>query len=76
MRPWIPLVLLALFALLPEPAAAQVGAKQTAYAFIRCESPGGRSSFCPADTRRGLALALSAAQNRDAEPTRFGVFRM
>jgi 3-methylcrotonyl-CoA carboxylase beta subunit len=30
----------------------------------------------PADTRRVLALALSAAQNRDAEPTRFGVFRM
>ena len=57
MRPWIPLVLLALCALLPEPAAAQVGAKQTAYAFIRCESPGGRSSFCPADTRRGVRLA-------------------
>jgi 3-methylcrotonyl-CoA carboxylase beta subunit len=30
----------------------------------------------PADTRRVLGLALSAAQNRDAEPTRFGVFRM
>jgi 3-methylcrotonyl-CoA carboxylase beta subunit len=30
----------------------------------------------PADTRRVLALALSAAQNRAAEPTRFGVFRM
>jgi 3-methylcrotonyl-CoA carboxylase beta subunit len=30
----------------------------------------------PADTRRVLALALSAAQNRDSEPTRFGVFRM
>src|SRR6185312_857325 len=30
----------------------------------------------PADTRRVLALALSAAQNKPAEPTRFGVFRM
>jgi 3-methylcrotonyl-CoA carboxylase beta subunit len=30
----------------------------------------------PADTRRVLALALSAAQNRDREATRFGVFRM
>jgi 3-methylcrotonyl-CoA carboxylase beta subunit len=30
----------------------------------------------PADTRRVLGLALSAAQNRAAEPTRFGVFRM
>ena len=30
----------------------------------------------PADTRRVLALALSAAQNRASEPTRFGVFRM
>jgi 3-methylcrotonyl-CoA carboxylase beta subunit len=30
----------------------------------------------PADTRRVLALGLSAAQNRDSEPTRFGVFRM
>ena len=57
MRPWMPIVLLALCALLPEPVAAQVGAKQTAYAFIRCESPGGRSSFCPADTRRGVRLA-------------------
>jgi 3-methylcrotonyl-CoA carboxylase beta subunit len=30
----------------------------------------------PADTRRVLALAISAAFNRPAEPTRFGVFRM
>jgi 3-methylcrotonyl-CoA carboxylase beta subunit len=30
----------------------------------------------PADTRRVLALALSAAQNKPAEATRFGVFRM
>jgi 3-methylcrotonyl-CoA carboxylase beta subunit len=30
----------------------------------------------PADTRRVLGLALSAAQNRESEPTRFGVFRM
>ena len=30
----------------------------------------------PADTRRVLGLALSAAQNRPAAPTRFGVFRM
>jgi 3-methylcrotonyl-CoA carboxylase beta subunit len=30
----------------------------------------------PADTRRALALALSAARNAPAEPTRFGVFRM
>ncbi len=30
----------------------------------------------PADTRRVLALALSAARNAPPEPTRFGVFRM
>ncbi|HEX8010068.1 MAG TPA: carboxyl transferase domain-containing protein [Casimicrobiaceae bacterium] len=30
----------------------------------------------PADTRKVLALALSAALNRPIEPTRFGVFRM
>ncbi|HYZ24272.1 MAG TPA: carboxyl transferase domain-containing protein, partial [Rhodopila sp.] len=30
----------------------------------------------PADSRRVLALALSAALNKTAEPTRFGVFRM
>ncbi|GIK85749.1 MAG: methylcrotonoyl-CoA carboxylase [Betaproteobacteria bacterium] len=30
----------------------------------------------PADTRRVLALALSAARNRAPEPTTFGVFRM
>jgi 3-methylcrotonyl-CoA carboxylase beta subunit len=30
----------------------------------------------PADTRRVLALGLSAALNRPIEPTRFGVFRM
>jgi len=30
----------------------------------------------PADTRRVLALGLSAAQNAPIEPTRFGVFRM
>jgi 3-methylcrotonyl-CoA carboxylase beta subunit len=30
----------------------------------------------PADTRRVLALGLSAAANAPAEETRFGVFRM
>jgi 3-methylcrotonyl-CoA carboxylase beta subunit len=30
----------------------------------------------PADTRRVLALGLSAALNAPIEPTRFGVFRM
>ena len=30
----------------------------------------------PADTRRVLALALSATRNAPVEPTRFGVFRM
>jgi 3-methylcrotonyl-CoA carboxylase beta subunit len=30
----------------------------------------------PADTRRVLALAISASQDRPVEPTRFGVFRM
>jgi 3-methylcrotonyl-CoA carboxylase beta subunit len=30
----------------------------------------------PADTRRVLGLAISAAMNRPIEPTRFGVFRM
>jgi 3-methylcrotonyl-CoA carboxylase beta subunit len=30
----------------------------------------------PADTRRVLGLALSAAQNKEFEETRFGVFRM
>ena len=30
----------------------------------------------PADTRRVLALALSASLNAPAEPTRFGVFRL
>jgi 3-methylcrotonyl-CoA carboxylase beta subunit len=30
----------------------------------------------PADSRRVLALALSAALNAPIEPTRFGVFRM
>jgi 3-methylcrotonyl-CoA carboxylase beta subunit len=30
----------------------------------------------PADTRRVLGLAISASQNRPAEPTMFGVFRM
>jgi 3-methylcrotonyl-CoA carboxylase beta subunit len=30
----------------------------------------------PADTRRVLALAISASLNRPIEPTTFGVFRM
>ena len=30
----------------------------------------------PADTRRTLALAISASLNQPIEPTRFGVFRM
>ncbi len=30
----------------------------------------------PADTRRVVGLGLSAALNTDAEPTRFGIFRM
>jgi 3-methylcrotonyl-CoA carboxylase beta subunit len=30
----------------------------------------------PADTRRTLALAISASLNRPIEATRFGVFRM
>ena len=30
----------------------------------------------PADTRRVLALAVSASLNRPIEPTKFGVFRM
>jgi 3-methylcrotonyl-CoA carboxylase beta subunit len=30
----------------------------------------------PADTRRTLALAISASLNRPIGPTRFGVFRM
>ena len=30
----------------------------------------------PAETRRTLAMAISAALNRPIEPTRFGVFRM
>jgi 3-methylcrotonyl-CoA carboxylase beta subunit len=30
----------------------------------------------PADTRRVLGLAISAALNRPIEPTQFGVFRM
>jgi 3-methylcrotonyl-CoA carboxylase beta subunit len=30
----------------------------------------------PADTRRVLGLAISAALSRPIEPTRFGVFRM
>jgi hypothetical protein len=50
------LAVLALLALVPQAAAAQRGAKQTTYALIRCESPGGRESFCPADTRRGVRL--------------------
>jgi 3-methylcrotonyl-CoA carboxylase beta subunit len=32
--------------------------------------------IAPEDTRRVLALALSAALNAPVEPTRFGVFRM
>ncbi len=35
---------------------AQVQAKQTTYALIRCESPRGRDSYCPADTRLGVQL--------------------
>ncbi len=34
------------------------------------------SVIAPEDTRRVLALALSAALNAPVEPTRFGVFRM
>jgi 3-methylcrotonyl-CoA carboxylase beta subunit len=30
----------------------------------------------PVDTRRTLALAISASLNQPIEPTRFGVFRM
>ena len=30
----------------------------------------------PAETRRTLAMAISASLNRPIEPTRFGVFRM
>ena len=30
----------------------------------------------PADTRRVVGLGLSAALNADAEPTKFGIFRM
>jgi hypothetical protein len=37
-------------------SAQAQGAKSTGYAFIRCESPGGRYSECPADTRQGVQL--------------------
>lgn len=38
-------------------AAAQgAAAKRTEYALIVCESPGGRDSFCPVDTRYGVTL--------------------
>ena len=47
--------------LLPPPAAAQREGRQTTYALIRCESPGGRESFCAADTRRGVRLANTLA---------------
>lgn len=53
----IALAVLSLLAWVPGPADAQRGtAKQTTYALIRCESPGGRESFCPADTQRGVRL--------------------
>lgn len=47
---------MALTAFLPAIAAAQPQAKQTTYALIVCESPRGRDSYCPADTRRGVQL--------------------
>jgi hypothetical protein len=46
----------ALCLLAPGAAEAQPAPKQTTYALIRCESPGGRESFCPADTRRGVRI--------------------
>ncbi|MCE3004458.1 MAG: DUF3011 domain-containing protein [Xanthomonadaceae bacterium] len=54
--PRILIVAVLLAILLPAPADAQRQQKQTTYALIRCESPGGRESFCPADTRRGVRL--------------------
>ncbi|MEZ5438205.1 MAG: DUF3011 domain-containing protein [Lysobacteraceae bacterium] len=35
----------------------QANAKQTVYGVIRCKSPGGRYSTCPADTRRGVSVS-------------------
>jgi hypothetical protein len=52
------LLLVALCALLGAGLAnAQPVARQTTYAFIRCESPRGQPGFCPADTRRGVRIA-------------------
>ena len=56
------------------PIRAEYDAKgQPAYASARLWDDG---IIDPADTRRVLALALSAALNAPAEETRFGVFRM
>jgi hypothetical protein len=50
------IAIIALSSLAPGLAEAQRAPKQTTFALIRCESPGGRESFCPADTRRGVQI--------------------
>lgn len=59
--------------LLPDSAPlAQPVAKQTTYALIVCESPGGRESFCRADTQRGVRLLREISRNRCYEGRTFG----
>lgn len=62
-----------LMALLAAPTAlAQPQAKHTSYGLIVCESPNGRESFCPAETRYGVRLTEELSRGRCAQGRTWG----
>lgn len=76
MKPMIAALMSGFTALLPLAAViAQPVAKQTTYALIVCESPGGQESFCRADTQRGVRLTREISRNRCFEGRTFGYER-
>lgn len=72
MRFLIPLLLLgAVAAAIPEPAAAQIEGKSMSYGRIRCDSFGPEST-CPIDTSRGVRLVREFSRNRCAQGRTWG----
>ena len=75
---WAGLLAAGMFALFdasPAAAQSQVGAKRTTYGLIVCESPKGRESFCPAETRYGVTLVRELTRGYCIEGRTWGTRR-
>ncbi|HWT16380.1 MAG TPA: DUF3011 domain-containing protein [Patescibacteria group bacterium] len=62
-------------ALTPSAALAQPQSKSTAYGLIVCESPNGRESFCPAETRYGVTLRRELSRGKCVQGRTWGTRR-